>query len=66
METKPKPTNDKVLETTTHEYLKIPYTVLKETKNRKILYTGIVKLSERKPLKKTKNWNYYKNNQTIT
>lgn len=63
METTLKKTNDKVLETTTHQYLKIPYTVFKEIKNRKILYTGIVKLSDRETVKHTcKRKKYAKEN----
>ena len=63
METKPPQTNDKILETTNHVYLKIRYTVVKERKNRKILYTGIVKLSDTETIKHTcKRKRYAKEN----
>lgn len=63
METTPPKTTDKMLETTTHRYLDAPYTILKETKNRKILYTGIVKLSDDKTIKHTfKKKKYAKQN----
>ena len=53
METPPKKSNDKILETTTHQYLEKDYSVIKETRNRKIVYTGIVKLSDEKTIKHT-------------
>ena len=63
METTPPKTTDKVLETTTHKYLEKPYSVVKETKNRKILYTGIVKLSDTETIKHTcKRKRYAKEN----
>ena len=49
METTP----DKILETTNHRYLKKDYTVIKKTRNRKILYTGIVTLSDDKTIEHT-------------
>ena len=53
METPPKKSNDKILETTTHQYLEKDYSVIKETRNRKIVYTGIVKLPDDKTIKHT-------------
>ena len=49
METTP----DKIFETTNHRYLKKDYTVIKKTRNRKILYTGIVTLFDNKTIEHT-------------